>query len=69
MPLIVTGAPVGSVAPSDGDWIVDTGGVVSDDGLAGMSPAASEPGCTAMSANRLTVACCISTLAGGPLKS
>ena len=39
--------------------IVDVGGVVSVDAVAGVSPDISVAGCTPMSANRFTVACCM----------
>src|SRR5215470_19852646 len=59
-PLIVTAAPSDSVAPEDGDVIVEVGAVVSADAVAAVSPDISVAGCTfPMSANRFTVACCM----------
>jgi len=69
LPLIVTGDPKASVAPATGEPIVDDGGVVSDEALAGTRPASIVVGCTPMSARRLTVACCIAALASVPARS
>src|SRR5215813_3288821 len=59
VPLMVTAEPSGKAAPADGEVIVDVGGVVSADCVAGVRPDISVAGCTLpMSANRFTVACC-----------
>src|SRR5215471_14964099 len=58
-PLTVTAAPSDSVAPEDGDVIVEVGAVVSVDAVAAVTPDISVVGCTPMSANRFTVACCM----------
>ena len=42
------------------------GGVVSVDAVAGRNPAIRVTGCTPMSANRLTVACCMFASVAGP---
>src|SRR5262245_8928666 len=59
VPVITTGEPLLTVAPALGLVIVDVGGV-SVEAVAATRPAWSEPGCALMSANRLTVACCMS---------
>ena len=68
VPLMVTAEPSEKVAPDDGDVIVDVGGVVSVDCVAGASPDISVAGCTLpMSANRFTVACCMAgSVSRGP---
>ena len=45
-----------------GEVIVEVGGVVSVDAVAGVSPDISVVGCTPMSANRFTVACCMAVI-------
>ena len=47
------------MSPSFGDVIADVGALVSVDAVAAVRPACSVAGCTPMSANRFTVACCI----------
>src|SRR2546427_2569637 len=69
VPLITTSAPTMSVDPLTGETIVDVGAVVSVDAVAATRPAVRLPGCTPMSANKLTVACCMSVFAGVPDKS
>ena len=46
-----------------GDVIVELGAVASAVGVAAVRPVMSVPGCEPMSANRLTVACCMLVLA------
>src|SRR5215471_2444652 len=58
-PLTVTAAPSDSVAPEDGDVIVEVGAVVSVDAAAADSPDISVVGCAPISASRFTVACCM----------
>ena len=65
VPLTTTSSPCGNVAPSAGDTIVELGGPMSSDAVAAISGACSEAGCTPMSANRLTVACCTSWCGDG----
>ncbi len=57
VPVTVTGLPLRNVLPLAGAVMVEAGGVVSVEAVAATSPDCSEPGCTPMSANRLTVAC------------
>jgi hypothetical protein len=59
VPLIVTGVPALTFWPEAGLVIMDTGGVVSVDAWAAMSPLCNVAGCTPISAKRFTVACCI----------
>jgi hypothetical protein len=59
VPLIVTAVPVLTVWPEAGLVIMDTGGVVSVDACAVISPLCNVAGCTPISAKRFTVACCI----------
>ncbi len=71
VPEIVTGWPVGTVAPAprarDGRPV---GAVVSVDAVAGAQTRhATWRGWTPMSANRFTVACCIRASAGAPAPS
>ena len=47
-----------TVEPAAGDVIVEVGGVLSLDAVAGVSAPCSVAGCAPMSARRLTVACC-----------
>ena len=59
-PLMVTADPFERLAFCAGDVIVEVGAVASVDGVAAVSPAINEAGCTLpMSANRFTVACCM----------
>ena len=55
-------APEEKVAPLEGEVIVAVGAVKSDDWEAAVKPACNVPGCTPISANKFTVACCISGL-------
>jgi hypothetical protein len=57
VPVIVTALPSASLAPDAGEVIVEVGGVVSVDLLAGASSELSVEGCAPISARRLTVAC------------
>src|SRR6267378_2739366 len=57
VPDMVVGTP--ACNPPDTVLTVVTGGVVSVDFVAGTSPGCNVPGCTPISANRLTVACCM----------
>ena len=66
LPVMFAATPAGSEAPAAGVRMVDTGGVVSVEAVAGVSPAWSETGCAPMSANRLTVACCMRTSVVAP---
>src|SRR6267378_3742715 len=59
VPRIVTRPPLSAVAPSTGDVIVELGATESVDADAALRPDWIDPGCTPMSANRLTVACCM----------
>ena len=59
VPEMVTGVPTTTVCPSVREVMVAVGAVTSVDMVAGTRPGCSEPGCTPMSANRFTVACCI----------
>src|SRR4051812_49139992 len=67
VPEIVDSAPSCRVAPAAGEVIAAVGPAVSVDAVAGTRPVISAYGWTPMSANRLTVACCIVTSAGLPL--
>ena len=71
VPEIVNRVPSAIAAPGDGLLIVELGAVVSVERDAGDRPLISDVGCAPMSANRLTVACCITgsgeAAAGGPL--
>src|SRR6185503_10117280 len=71
VPLMVIGVPATIDEPLAGAVIVDPGGARSVDALAGTSPSCtcSVPGCAPMSANRLTVACCMRTSAGSEPRS
>src|SRR5262249_15429863 len=62
VPVIVTEEPSDKLAPAAGEVIVDVGGVVSVDAVAGVSPDMSVAGCAPMSADRVTVACCLAGL-------
>ena len=58
VPVMVTGVPTCRTAPAAGEVIVDVGAVVSVEAVAATRPGLeADPGCTPMSANRLTVAC------------
>src|SRR5204863_9241022 len=57
VPVTVTVEPLWKLAPPDGNVIVDVGEVVSVEGVASRRPDCSDPGCSCMSARRLTVAC------------
>src|SRR5207248_5725958 len=59
VPMIAMRTPLDTVAPAAGDVTVEVGAVVSLDAAAGTRPACNVCGCTSMSANRLTVACCM----------
>src|SRR5262249_21465397 len=61
VPLMVTVLPWVRIEPPVGETIVEVGAVVSVDAVAATSPAWRVAGCTPMSANRFTVACCIRT--------
>src|SRR5437867_10690896 len=69
LPVTVIGVPTGMFWPLTGNPTVDVGGVRSVLALAGERPGCSVPGCAAISANKLTVACCMSVLAAGPALS
>ena len=65
LPLIATGCPSPKVAPTRGVAIVDTGGVVSVDLLAGTNGGACNvAGCTPISASKFTIACWMSGSVG-----
>src|SRR5262249_52776132 len=66
VPEIVTAFPSWTVAPADGELIVETGGVVLVDFVAETSPEIRLCGCTPMSAKRFTVACCIEASGESP---
>ncbi|HTK77373.1 MAG TPA: hypothetical protein VL371_19065, partial [Gemmataceae bacterium] len=59
MPEIVTLAPATKVVPAAGELIVEAGGVTSVEAVAVANPVWRPAGCTPMSANRFTVACCM----------
>ena len=59
VPVIVIAAPACTLAPAAGDVMVDTGGKESVDAVAKVNPDWMLAGCTPISANRLTVACCM----------
>ena len=66
---MVMGEPAVSVAPAEGEVIVDVGVAVSVDVLATVRPATRVVGCTPMSASRLTVAWRIEASVGVPARS
>ena len=57
--MIVTVVFAGTDPPEAGEVIVETGGVVSAEAVAVVSPVRMVAGWAPMSANRFTVACCI----------
>ncbi len=59
VPVTVTAVFAATLLPADGDVMVDTGGVVSVDAVAGSRPGCSVVGCAFMSARMFTVACCM----------
>src|SRR5262249_39843673 len=59
VPETVTRAPSARLAPGAGAVIVAVGAVLSVDAVATTRPVMSWYGCAPMSANRLTVACCM----------
>src|SRR5947209_3364873 len=69
VPVMVMAVPIGILWPLIGNVTVEVGGVRSVLGFAGNKPACNVPGCAPMSANRLTVACCMSALGPGPFPS
>src|SRR6185503_2677384 len=66
---VMTVALCGRLAPAAGAVIVDVGAVVSVVAVATDSGACRFAGCTFMSANRLTVACCMRWSVGVPARS
>ena len=68
-PVTTTLLPGATDEPWVGDVIVAVARVLSVDLEADTSPAPSVDGCTPMSANRLTVACCAATSAGDEPRS
>ncbi len=66
VPVTVTCVPSTGWAPPAGEVMMAVGGVVSVDAVAGCSPAIRVAGCTPMSANRFTVACCMLASVAGP---
>ena len=64
VPLTVTGTPLATVPPSSGNPIADKGGVTSPVAIAGVRFPCKVAGCTAISASKLTVNCCIRTSSG-----
>ena len=69
VPVTVTGAPTDRLAPAAGEVMADVGAVVSVEAVAATSPGRSVVGCTPMSANRLTVACCAAVSAAAEPRS
>ncbi len=69
VPETVTGAPTAAVEPFAGAVMLAVGGVVSVDLLVATRPVCRVAGWTPMSANRLTVACCMSWSTGVPALS
>ncbi len=67
VPVTVTRAPSATVLPAAGEVTAEDGGVVSVDAAARTSPAIGSYGWAPMSANRFTVACCITGSAAWPL--
>src|SRR6185312_949719 len=67
VPLIVTDAPSATLPPGAGEVIADDGAVVSVDAVAIWIPEIGVAGCAPMSANRLTVACCMVTSTALPV--
>jgi hypothetical protein len=59
VPLTVTGLPPCRFAPAAGEVMVEVGGVWSVEAVAGVKPVCNVAGWTPMSANKLTVACCM----------
>src|ERR1700682_1347125 len=59
VPVIVTGIPADTVPPGSGNVIEDVGATASDEAEAEVRGDCKVAGCTPISANRLTVACCI----------
>src|SRR5262245_2776619 len=64
VPFTVIIVPVGYAPPSTGKPIVDAGGETSPVAVAETNPACIVVGCTPISANRFSVACCIRSTAG-----
>ena len=69
VPAMLTCVPLVNVEPPAGEVMVAVGAVVSVDAVAATMPDWSVAGCTPMSANRLTVACCMFASTGVPAKS
>jgi hypothetical protein len=69
VPVTATCVPSTGCAPAAGEVMLAVGGVVSADAVAGCNPAIRVAGCTPMSANRFTVACCMLGSVGVPAKS
>jgi hypothetical protein len=67
VPATVTTLPCARVVLFNGVVTVDVGAVVSVDAVAGASVSSGVPGCTPMSANTLTVACCAFGSAASPV--
>src|ERR1700680_4766956 len=59
VPVIVTGIPADTTPPGSGNVIEDVGATVSEEAEAVVRGDCNVAGCTPISANRLTVACCI----------
>ncbi len=57
VPATTAGSFTGIVVPAVGEVMLEVGGVVSVEAVAGVRPDCSVAGCTPMSANRFTVAC------------
>ena len=60
------GVSLNTVAPDESDVIEDDGAIVSVDAVVCTKPVCRLPACTPMSANRLTVACCMRPSVGVP---
>src|SRR4051812_30722590 len=61
-PVTVTADPAVKLLPEAGEVIIEVGAVWSVAAVAATIPVWREPGCAPISANRLTVACCMGTL-------
>src|ERR1700674_1268941 len=59
VPVMVTGIPADTTPPGSGKVIEDVGATVSEEAEAVVRGDCNVAGCTPISANRLTVACCI----------
>src|SRR6516165_3637560 len=69
VPVTVMVVPACTAVPFAGEVMTEIGGVVSVDFVARLSPVCSVAGCTPMSANRFTVACCMFGSAAKPFPS